>query len=61
MQQLPPTIEIETLIQTQIDDIVNPFNAKRLDPVSYKGGNAKQSYSPSKNKSTNKTFLQFAI
>jgi hypothetical protein len=61
MQQLPPTIEIETLIQTQIDDIVNPLNANRLGPVSYKGGNAKQLHSIHKNNTTNKTFLQFSI
>jgi hypothetical protein len=30
-------------------------------PISYKGGNAKQSHSTPKNNSTNKTFLQFAI
>jgi hypothetical protein len=60
MKQLPPTSQIETLIQTQIDDMVKPLATKSLGP-GLRGGNAKQSHSTTKNDITNKTFLQFSI
>ena len=60
MKELTPIMKDEKLIQTNIDNMVKPLATKRLGP-GLKGGNAKQSHSTSKNNSTNKTFLQFAI
>jgi hypothetical protein len=60
MKELTPMMKDEKLIQTHIDNMVKPLATKNLGP-GLRGGNAKQSHSISKNNSTNKTFLQFAI